>query len=390
MDHILPILKHYKSMAPIYGAMLLFSLHFFLISFLNSSLLSEYWSNEGLSFLFTGGAILSLFLLIYAGKVVRKYNAYTVFLVGIILEFIGVLIITFSHTAYMVGTGFLLTYISAPLIFYAFDIFLEIVNTNESETGRVRSIFMTVSSLILVISPFVATQILFYSSYNAVYAFSALFLIPLFFVAHKYFKKLKAPKQAQAHSAMFNFLKNNKLRRVFEAKLVLTVFYAVMIIYLPIHLNITNGFSWDEIGLILTIMLLPFLLFEIPLGTLADKYFGEKEIMAIGFLITSGSMFALHMFDDVTLWGVAALLFISRVGASAIEIMTESYFFKQVSCRSSEFISFFRLSIPISFIIAPLFYGFFIDAQGTNHMFIMLAFTMLLGIIPSLLIEDTK
>ena len=55
--------------------------------------------------------------------------------------------------------------------------------------------------------------------------------------------------------------------------------YAWMVIYTPLHM-LDLGFTWEEIGQIFTIMLIPFVLVEYPAGWLADKYIGETEMMS--------------------------------------------------------------------------------------------------------------
>src|SRR5574343_1523853 len=55
--------------------------------------------------------------------------------------------------------------------------------------------------------------------------------------------------------------------------------------------------------------------------------------------------------SDLVLWAI--FLFMTRVGASFVEVASETYFFKHVTDKNAGFISLFRSTRPISFIIAP-------------------------------------
>ena len=101
-------------------------------------------------------------------------------------------------------------------------------------------------------------------------------------------------------------------------------------------------------------MLIPYLLFEFPAGLLADKKIGEKEILVTGFLIMAMATFLIP-FITLPIFGLwAAILFITRIGASMVEISSESYFFKHVKAEDTGLISLFRMARPLSFILAPL------------------------------------
>ena len=62
-----------------------------------------------------------------------------------------------------------------------------------------------------------------------------------------------------------------------------------MVIYTPIYLHEHIGLPWSDIGIIFTIMLLPFVLFEFPAGKLADGKWGEKEPPIIGIILIAVS-----------------------------------------------------------------------------------------------------
>ena len=126
-----------------------------------------------------------------------------------------------------------------------------------------------------------------------------------------------------------------------------------MVIYVPIHLR-SLGYSWEELGRIFTVMLLPFLMIQYPLGILADKKTGEKELIIASIVIISVSTGAIYLIGtgSAALW--ATVLFITRIGASAIEVMRDSYFFKKVDSDDVDMIDFFRTASSAGYIAAAL------------------------------------
>src|SRR3972149_2289795 len=102
-----------------------------------------------------------------------------------------------------------------------------------------------------------------------------------------------------------------------------------------------------------TIMLLPFVIVQYPLGKLADKI-GEKELLNIGIIVMSFATLAIPFLGSANFFLWAGVLFLTRVGAAMVEAMTEIYFFKKINTEDSEVISFFRNTYPVAFIFAPL------------------------------------
>lgn len=136
-------------------------------------------------------------------------------------------------------------------------------------------------------------------------------------------------------------------------------------------------------------MLLPFLLFELPAGILSDKKIGEKEILVVGFVIMSVSTFIIPTLSAPIFWIWTVILFATRIGAALVEISSESYFFKHVKEEDTGLISLFRMTRPLSYVIAPLFALPVIYFFSYSTSFYFLALFVLLGLffIPKV---DTK
>ena len=163
-----------------------------------------------------------------------------------------------------------------------------------------------------------------------------------------------------------------------------------MVVYSPIYLNKVIGFDWKEIGIIIVIMLLPFVLFEYPLGKLSDHKYGEKVIMAIGFGIMGLSTILISVISLKILFVWSMIFFVTRTGASMGEIMIETYLFKSIHAKDSQVLSAFRISRPASFFFSSGIMIIGLNFFDTQYMFVVIGLLVLTALLPILTIDDIK
>jgi MFS family permease len=150
------------------------------------------------------------------------------------------------------------------------------------------------------------------------------------------------------------------------------------------------NFGWDKIGIIFSIMLIPFVILDFPLGKLSDKI-GEKKMLIAGFLIIILSVLVIPLITDSKLWIWALILFATRIGAATIEVMNESYFFKTINERNADEISFFRNAPFVAYIIAPLVaVPILFLIPSFEYLFFFLSAVLLLGLFVALRLKDIK
>ena len=162
-----------------------------------------------------------------------------------------------------------------------------------------------------------------------------------------------------------------------------------MIVYSPLYL-LSLGLSWEQIGIIFTIMLIPFVVIEYPIGILADKKFGEKEMIIIGLLImgiSSFGIFFLHT-KSVLLW--ALVLLATRMGAATVEILRDSYFYKKIDGRDVDLISFFRTTRSVAYIVATGFSAMLLIIAPMRYIFLLIAAMVFVGLYPAIKLIDNK
>jgi MFS family permease len=137
-------------------------------------------------------------------------------------------------------------------------------------------------------------------------------------------------------------------------------------------------------------MLIPFVVFQYPAGYLADKYWGEKEILFVGMIFMAVSTIIMGYFTGLNLVIWSIILFLGRIGASLVEIMRETYFFKKVDVENIDVINSFRSTIPLAYLIAPIMAVILTYYSQFNYLFIILGFILILGLWPILTLKDTK
>lgn len=373
----------------VYLANLFLGFHYYLIIYINSNFLSKYLSDGKLNLLYTIGAVLSVVFLFLIPRVLNVLNAKFVLLFIIFVEFLSVLgLYLFGSTTPVVI--FFITYQAIGiLLLYCLDLFLESQIRDEENTGSARALFLTALNVTILLSLLIVSK-LASGSLSTMYLLSALSLIPMtIIVIYKFDKHIHKNKIFKLRD-IIDFLKeDNDTFRILTTNFLLHLFYAIMVIYLPLLLIKTAGFDWGDVGKILAIMILPFLIFEIPLGKIYDKRTGEKEGIIFGIVFMSISTLVLSLLGTKTFLVWAIILFCTRVGASFVEMGAESYFFKKVSDRHSGVISLFRATQPLAFVISPIIAIptlYFTDYSG---LFTVLSFITFSGLlfIPK---KDTK
>ena len=87
---------------------------------------------------------------------------------------------------------------------------------------------------------------------------------------------------------------------------------------------------------------------------------------------------------------LALILFGTRIGASCVEVLTESYFFKKVDKSEAGEMSIFRNTYPVAYIVAPIIAGGILQFFPVQYLFLILGIIMLSGIFFIIPIQDTK
>ena len=270
----------------------------------------------------------------------------------------------------------------------------EQIGNNESSTGSRRGLLLTLSSIIGAITPLIGSLLIDYADgeFTYVYLLSAGMLLPILIIIFTYFKDFSDPQydEIDLFHAIRTFWEKLNIRNVFLVHFSLQMFFVAMVIYTPLYLTQNIGLSWAEFGIIMFFAQLAYVIFEYPIGIIADTYIGEKEMMAFGLLILiiSTSWMSFVTESDVFTWAV--IMFTTRVGASFVEATTESYFFKQTKSSDAQIISFFRLTRPLSYVAGALIASFALLYLPFNFIFLVFAAVMIPAMFFTMNIVDSK
>jgi MFS family permease len=383
----------------IYLLIFLFTLHFTPATYIESTFIESLVGDKGVGLIYSITSIFTIIGLIIARKIIRYKGNFKTFITVLILELISLGILSLSMFAdktflstFIFIIAFIVGFISRSIAFLNFDIFIEKLS-NDKETGSIRGGFLTSLNFAFVIGPIVAGLIAKdVEDLGKIFFLGILILIPVIYLSFIYFKDFEDSKYQKfpIWETIFYVIRKKDLRNIMVCNFLLFFFYSWMIIYTPIFLRETIGFNLSEIGIIIGIALIPFLLLQYYLGKIADEKYGEKEILSIGFVVAGLSTMLMSIFsvDLLILWVI--ILFITRIGASMIESMVETYLFKKVSDQNVDIIGLFRATRPIAYIISPVIASFFLLFTSINFLFFILGLILLFGLNFSLRITDTR
>ena len=370
----------------------IFTLHAAVPIYSNSSFLSLFLDERTVGYVYMLGAAISILGFLIVPSIVRRTGNYSLAVGLIIIQMFLMWGLIVSQSATFVTIFFILQTAVVALISLSFDIFLE-VHTDGERVGTIRGLYITSLNLSWVIAPLIGSLVINGTdNYRHSYIVALAMLFPFLYVIYRNFPKFRDPHYT--HLSPWQVIKhisqNRDWVKLFTANIILQTFYAWMVIYSPVYLHSKLGMTWENIGIVLTVMLVPFALIQYPLGKLADEKYGEKEIMAIGFAIMGITTIGLSFLTvpSVFMWSVG--LFATRVGAAASEIMLETYFFKTVSSRDSSVLGSFRITRPFSYLIAPVITGAGLLFTTHQFLFVIIGGICLLGLWPALTIRDTK
>ncbi len=349
--------------------------------YINSSYLTHYFSSGWLSTLYIFGAVGNLAGLAIGPSLIRRWSNFHCLVVYLLGETAALFGLALIHQIVIVALLFIVQQMLPPLALFSFDIVLERAIDTESITGGVRSLYLTASNAAYVVVPFFVGTVVTSYSFQAVYAITGILMVAVVILASTRLGHTEPQqfRQASIVDSIRSFSTRRGLVEVFASDILLESFYAIMSIFLPLYLYFVIGFPWQTIGLIISIMLIPFVIFEAPLGRIFDYFRVERDTIMIGFFIMSVSTAALFFINSHNAITWAALLFISRIGSSFVEVGNEYSFFRRVNASDAGFISIFRSTYPLAYIIGPLTL-IFLGSASSHIVFMIAAVFMLCGV----------
>jgi MFS family permease len=361
----------------------LFTLHISLSAYVNSTFLIKFISEKYVGLLYTAGSLITLILLAKSAGVLKRLGNRKLALWLLVVNMASLSGLIASVDPYVIALSFIGLTTTNVLMFFCIDIFIE--HFGDPKTiGHTRGLYLTITSIAWMVSPLITALVLGgQDGYTAIYAIAFFVAVATTIGLLMSIKKFRDKSYTKTPFLQtYKYLKTNKhMLAITLINFILQFFFVWMVIYTPIYLHQHLGFSWDQLGVIFTIMLAPFVIFGLPIGILIDKYHVRKRaLLAVGFIIMSASTLSIAYISttSVALW--ALVLFMTRVGASIVEVTSEIYFFTHVREEDAYLLGVFRDMAPVAYMMAPLLGSLVFIFLPFKSLFIILAVFVLIGL----------
>jgi len=388
--------RNVKNFGALYMAFTLLSLHWAVVLYINSSFLKQFVPDSAIGVLYTASSAVTIFAFLFISRVLKRVGNYPLTLFLTFLEMGALIGMAYAESLRVAIPLFMLHQAVTPLLLFNLDVYMErMIGRSEKETGGKRGLSLAVMSFAGAIAPLAAGQLVSDgdgANFSVVYFASAFLLVPFLYIIVRYFQNFSDPRyhEIKILGTIRSFWVKRNIRNVFLTNFLLQFFFAWMVIYTPLYLNTVIGFTWSEIGIILFVALMAYVFFEYPIGLVADRYTGEKEMMFFGVLLIMLSTAALSFVHEPFLGIWMFLLFLTRTGASFVETTTESYFFKHTKGTDANIISFFRITRPLSYVVGALLGSLTLLYLPFSYIFLVLALLLSPAIVFVLFLKDTK
>lgn len=341
-----------KLLVVTYLLTILYALHYGIPLYATSSYLHQYFSSSWVSALYMLGSFAALLGSIWVAKYMRKFHSYGFTFAIAVAEMVSVIAFGITNNPFFIGLFFVIHFLLQSLLYICLNVFIESFSKH-AETGSIRGLFLTLLNIGILISPVLGGMILSLASFKMLYVIASLMLIPFLVLIKIYLYHIEEPAYERVNmlQALRAAWRNKDIKAALIAEFVVQSFYAVMIIYSPLYLA-TLGISLTTyLGIILPFALIPLVVLPYELGYLADKKWGEKELMIGGLLILAVTVFlcVIVRSPNPTIW---VLIFLaSRVGAACVETMAFAYYFKKVGPGDASLTAVFTNTLAVATIL---------------------------------------
>ena len=365
-----------------------------LVAYSSSSYLEQFITESAIGLVYSGASVLSVVLFLLLPTLLNRYGNVVVTLTLMAGSISMLALMGTGLSATLVVLSFVLFMTVSPIIYLNIDIFSEtLIGKSEGKTGHKRGLALALMSGLAILAPLTISFLVDGGDNLAqLYAVSVGAGIVFMLIIIGVFRTFTDPHYEHLKLKRVFALawQNRNIRTVMTAHFLLQLFFTWSMIYIPLYLATVINLSWSAIGAIIAAGLFGYLVCEYPIGVMADNYWGEKEMMAIGFLILTVSVAMISALSSPYIIGWMILMFITRIGASLVEVTTESYFFKKVHGEDAQLMSLFRLLRPLATIFGALLGSLVLLVLPFNLMFVVFALVLSVGIFITDFLVDTK
>ena len=280
-------------------------------AYLQSNFLGQLVSLRTIGWFFAAANLMTALAIVFFPSWIVKLSNYFVTKVVLVLYCLALLSMTLANSPLAGFLAITLYTITTNLIWINLDVAVESFSKNTT-TGRTRTLYFTFLNLGWIGAPLLSSYLIAWGQYQAVFLIAAFLVAPVFLLVLSQRRRLNHQikySQEKIRAVVAKTWHNKNLRGIFFIALLLSLFYSCVVVYIPLYLHENLGMDWTILGPIFSFMLIPFILLEIPAGYLADKYWGEKEILFVGLGILTVASFLFFYISQPIVWLLAAVLF---------------------------------------------------------------------------------
>ena len=251
------------------------------------------------------------------------------------------------------------------------------------DSAEERGLAISVQHIGRVLGPILAAIVALKFGIQAPYKVTFLLLIImsiLLYIATKDFKD-KEYKHSSFIISIKNIITRPDLLKPLTSILLVNIFYALMVAFVPIYLANDIGLGEESLGIIFTIMLTPFIILGFPIGKSIDNGSSGRRTARFGLIIMTIATLAFPFIHTKSLIIWIIVLFVSRVGSVMLEVAGQGIFFKNINEEETELLGIMRDMQPVGYFIASLIAVITLYFGSLVHIFYVIGTILLIGII---------
>lgn len=361
-----------------------------LLVYVESSYFKLSLGNDNVSVFYFIAYVVALLGLLNMHKLIKRWGKSTTFFLFFFLQICAMAVLIMVPPSVLGIILLMINIITAYLMYVILDIIMESYS-EDKKSGRIRGLHLMVISAGFMLGPILSTRILEAYDYSGLFFLSMLISMIIFVIGLVGLRggNNKFNGNITIRDLVKKIFVNKNLMRIYWVSFVLEFFYALMTVYTPLYL-LDLGMTWGQIGVVFTIMLIPFIVINYPVGVLADKKLGEKEMIIFALFVMALSTFSIFFVTTTSVWVWGFVLFLTRIGAAMVETLRDSYFYKRIDGDDMDIISFFRTSRSVAYIAATAVSAMLLIIFPVKAMFLFLALVIILALYPAFTLVDNK
>ncbi len=385
-------MKRRHPLRPVFLVSFLFFAHLSAVMYINTTVLSHIVTPTIVSVLYVLGAAGSIVLLFVLPTIVRRAGLVKTAATIFALLACALLYLATAASAAAFVAVFMIYIALTGTVWYCNDLFVAHYSL-QANTGHTRGAYLTFNNIAVAMMPMVIGVIIERQGFSSVYLLAgSLLSIGTGIILYSQRDFIDRPYISSTIPAAWTLVRQSlSLRRIISINFLLQFFYVWMTLFAPLYLSTVLHFSWGTIGTIFSVMLTAFVILQYSIGKLAD-HIGEKKLFLLGGSIATVSTIAFSLLERGTHSAIAyaIVLFCTRVGICMIEVLSETYFFKQITDQDEGIVSIYRMMYPLAYIIAPLTGWYIISIASYHTLFLCLGLLLFLGTLYMLRLVDIR